>query len=31
VPSSVNRLLVLNKEPMPGRGTVVLVREAIGF
>jgi hypothetical protein len=31
VPSSVNRLLVLNKEPMPGRGTVLLVREAIGF
>jgi hypothetical protein len=31
VPSSVNRLLVLNKEPMPGRGTVLLLREAIGF
>jgi len=31
VPSSVNRLLVLNKEPMPGRGTVLLVRETIGF
>ena len=31
VPSSVNRVLVLNAEPEPGRGTVLLLREAIGF
>ncbi|CAL9653205.1 LUD domain-containing protein [Streptomyces sp. enrichment culture] len=31
VPSSLNRILILNKEPHPGRGTVLLVREAIGF
>ncbi|MER7499880.1 LUD domain-containing protein [Nonomuraea pusilla] len=30
-PSSVNRLLVLNAEVRPGRGTVLLLREAIGF
>lgn len=30
-PSAVNRLLVLNAEPQPGRGTVLLLREAIGF
>ncbi|MEU3272485.1 nuclear transport factor 2 family protein [Saccharomonospora sp. NPDC006951] len=30
-PSAVNRLLVLNAEPFPGRGTVLLLREAIGF
>ncbi|WP_327092401.1 lactate utilization protein [Nonomuraea sp. NBC_01738] len=30
-PSAVNRLLVLNAEPYPGRATVLLVREAIGF
>ncbi|MEW9528175.1 LUD domain-containing protein [Microbispora sp. NPDC049125] len=30
-PSAVNRLLVLNAEPSPGRGTVLLLREAIGF
>ncbi|MFJ9681871.1 LUD domain-containing protein [Streptomyces sp. NPDC101194] len=30
-PSAVNRLLVLNAEPTPGRGTVLLLREAIGF
>ena len=30
-PSAVNRLLLLNAEPHPGRGTVLLVREAIGF
>lgn len=30
-PSAVNRLLVLNVEPRPGRGTVLLLREAIGF
>ncbi|UGQ13440.1 lactate utilization protein [Yinghuangia sp. ASG 101] len=31
VPSAVNRLLVLNAEPLPGRVTVLLLREAIGF
>lgn len=31
VPSSLNRILVLNAEPHPGRGTVLLLREAIGF
>lgn len=30
-PSAVNRLLVLNAEPHPGRGVVLLLREAIGF
>ncbi|MBU3065716.1 lactate utilization protein [Nocardia sp. NEAU-G5] len=30
-PSAVSRLLVLNLEPVPGRGTVLLLREAIGF
>ncbi|MGW2614143.1 LUD domain-containing protein [Streptomyces sp. NPDC001500] len=30
-PSAVNRLLVLNAEPQPGRGTVLLLREAIGY
>jgi hypothetical protein len=30
-PSAVNRVLILNKEPHPGRGTVLLLREAIGF
>ncbi|MFE2916492.1 LUD domain-containing protein [Kitasatospora indigofera] len=30
-PSAVNRLLVLNAEPQPGRGTVLLLREAVGF
>jgi L-lactate utilization protein LutC len=30
-PSAVNRLLVLNGEPYPGRGTVLLLRQAIGF
>ena len=30
-PSAVNRLLVLNAELYPGRGTVLLLREAIGF
>ncbi|WP_037888058.1 hypothetical protein [Streptomyces viridochromogenes] len=29
--SAVNRLLVLNAEPRPGRATVLLLREAIGF
>ncbi len=31
VPSAVNRLLVLNADPHPGRGTVLLLREAIGY
>ncbi|WP_262286760.1 lactate utilization protein [Micromonospora sp. MA102] len=30
-PSAINRLLVLNAEPHPGRATVLLLREAIGF
>jgi ketosteroid isomerase-like protein len=30
-PSAVNRLLVLNAEPYPGRSTVLLLREAVGF
>jgi LUD domain len=30
-PSAVNRLLILNAEPSPGRGTVLLLREPIGF
>ena len=30
-PSAINRLLVLNAEPHPGRGTILLLREAIGF
>ncbi|MEV4684248.1 LUD domain-containing protein [Streptomyces kurssanovii] len=30
-PSAVNRLLVLNAEPQPGRATVLLLREAIGY
>ncbi|MGF6887601.1 L-lactate utilization protein LutC [Nocardia sp. GAS34] len=30
-PSAVSRLLMLNLEPVPGRGTVLLLREAIGF
>jgi hypothetical protein len=29
--SALNRLLILNAEPDPGRGTVLLLREAIGF
>ena len=29
--SAINRLLILNAEPQPGRGTVLLLREAIGF
>jgi hypothetical protein len=31
VPSALNRVLILNAEPDPGRGTVLLLREAIGF
>ena len=30
-PSAVNRLLILNAEFLPGRGTVLLLREVIGF
>jgi hypothetical protein len=30
-PSAINRLLVLNAEPHPGRGIVLLLRETIGF
>jgi hypothetical protein len=30
-PSAINRVLILNAEPQPGRGTVLLLREAIGF
>jgi hypothetical protein len=30
-PSAINRLLILNAEPHPGRGTVLLLRQAIGF
>ena len=30
-PSALNRLLILNAEHHPGRGTVLLLREAIGF
>jgi hypothetical protein len=30
-PSAISRLLVLNAEPYPGRGIVLLLREAIGF
>ncbi len=30
-PSAINRLLILNAELVPGRGTVLLLREAIGF
>jgi hypothetical protein len=30
-PSAVNRVLILNAEFQPGRGTVLLLREAIGF
>jgi len=30
-PSALNRVFILNAEPKPGRGTVLLLREAIGF
>jgi L-lactate utilization protein LutC len=30
-PSAANRVLILNAEPEPGRGTVLLLRQAIGF
>ncbi|MER7175051.1 LUD domain-containing protein [Streptomyces mesophilus] len=31
VPSASNKLLILNAEPHPGRATVLLVREPLGF
>ena len=31
MPSAINRLLILNADPRPGRGTVLLLREAIGY
>ncbi len=31
LPSAINRLLILNAEPYPGRGTVLLLRESIGY
>ena len=31
LPSAINRLLVLNAEYQPERGTVLLLREAVGF
>jgi hypothetical protein len=30
-PSALNHLLIINAELYPGRGTVLLLREAIGF
>ncbi|MFN2562384.1 MAG: LUD domain-containing protein [Jatrophihabitans sp.] len=30
-PSAINRVLILNAEPYPGRGTVLLLRETVGF
>jgi hypothetical protein len=30
-PSAINHLIILNAEPYPGRSTVLLLREAIGF
>jgi L-lactate utilization protein LutC len=30
-PSAINRLLILDAEHQPGRGTVLLLREAIGY
>ena len=30
-PSAINHLLILNAEPRPGRSTVLLLRQAIGF
>jgi LUD domain len=30
-PSTTNKLLIINAEPLPGRATVLLIREAIGF
>ncbi|MEV2191062.1 nuclear transport factor 2 family protein [Streptomyces phaeochromogenes] len=31
MPSAINRLLILNAETRPGHGTVLLLREAIGY
>jgi len=31
IPSSVNKVLIVSREPVPGRINVVLVRDAIGF
>jgi acyl-CoA hydrolase len=31
IPSSVNKVLIVSREPVPGRISVVLVRDAIGF
>src|SRR5262249_32117302 len=30
-PSAITRLLILSADPRPGRGTVLMLREAIGF
>lgn len=30
-PSAINHLLILNAEPYPGRSTVLMVREAVGY
>lgn len=30
-PSAISRLLILNREPYPGRSSVLFLREAIGF
>jgi LUD domain len=30
-PSAINKLLIINGEPFPGRSTVLLLRQAIGF
>lgn len=30
-PSAINKLLVVNREPVQGRSTILLLREAIGF
>lgn len=30
-PSALNRLHILNAEPHPGRGAILLLREAIGY
>jgi hypothetical protein len=29
--SAINKVLIVNAEPVPGRATVLLVRQAIGF
>jgi hypothetical protein len=31
VPSSIDKLLIVNKEFMPGRTTMILVKENLGF